>query len=230
MARILFVNAEVYDGSGSPPETADVAVAGDRIEAVGPAGTLSASGYSVVEADGLTLAPGFIDVHGHSDTDILGLPEAENKISQGITTEVAGNCGFSDFADMDGGFEQYARTVDAVRPAVNLAVLAGHNTIRSVVMGPDSNRPADRHETEQMKEIVLQALEHGAAGFSSGLWYSPGIFAKTEEAAAIASSLRGTGKPYATHIRSEGDRLLESLQEFVSFCLVHQEDALKEQR
>lgn len=213
MSGFLISNVKLYDGTGAPGRTADVAVSSGVIAGISEGGSVSHSGLKEIDGDGLCLAPGFIDVHGHSDSDILELPGADSKISQGITTEVAGNCGFSDFLERgDGGFESYAKEVDAARPAINLACLVGHNTLRTVVMG-EAARPAYPHEAEKMRRLAAEALARGAAGLSSGLWYSPGIFADQEEVCSLASALRGTGKVYATHLRSEGDTLIESIRE-----------------
>ena len=213
MPGFLISHVKLYDGTGAPPQTADVAVSNGVIAGITPGGAVSHSGLKEIDGDGLCLAPGFIDVHGHSDSDILELPSSDSKISQGITTEIAGNCGFSDFLERnDGGFESYAKEVDAAKPAINLACLVGHNTLRTLVMG-EAARPAYPHEAEKMRRLAAEALARGAAGLSSGLWYSPGIFADQEEVCSLASALRGTGKVYATHLRSEGDTLIESIRE-----------------
>ena len=206
-------NAEIFDGTGAPPFAGDVAVSDGMIEAVLPAGSSAGSSGPAFDAAGDALAPGFIDVHSHSDTDILAMPGADNKISQGVTTEIVGNCGFTEFAG-DGRIhlDRYAAQLASVRPSVNIAALAGHNTLRALTM-KDQARPASRSETAAMRALLEEALEQGAAGFSIGLWYYSGIYSKTEEAAEIAGALRGTGKPCAAHIRSEGDTLLESLEE-----------------
>ncbi len=201
-------NAEVFDGSGGPSFFADVLVKNGVIEDIQKPGEHSFPG-GTADAEGLALAPGFIDVHSHSDTDILALPSADNKISQGVTTEIAGNCGFSEFD----GIRQYAQQVNHAHPAVNIAALCGHNTLRGTVMGKAAERTATQAETLRMKEILKRELEDGACGFSSGLWYSSGIYSETEEVEEIASALKDTGKPYATHLRSEGDTLLESIAE-----------------
>ena len=213
MSGFLISHVKLYDGTGAPGRTADVAVSDGVIAGISQGGTVFHSGLKRIDGDGLCLAPGFIDVHGHSDTDILELPGADSKISQGITSEIAGNCGFSDFLERnDGGFESYAKEVDAARPAINLACLVGHNTLRSIVMG-EAARPAYPHEAEKMRRLAAEALSRGAAGLSSGLWYSPGIFADQEEICSLSSVLRGTGKIYATHLRSEGNALIESIRE-----------------
>ena len=221
--EVLFTEVQLYDGTGRTPFMADVAVRGDRIAAVAESGTLKKTGAAVVEGRGLALTPGFIDVHTHSDFAVARVPSGDSKISQGVTTGITGNCGFSSYlteAKADTGifagtwcnFDAYADAVEKAHPAGNSAHLCGHNGLRVRVMGYE-DRPATKEELRQMKELLAEALEHGAAGFSSGLYYLPGKFAPTEEVKELASLLRGTGKPYATHMRNESTRLLEAVDE-----------------
>ena len=225
MENILFTNVELYDGTGNPPFMADVAVKDERIAEVAPSGSLKKTGAVLVDGKGLALTPGFVDVHGHSDGKAVTVPTGDSKISQGVTTEVTGNCGFSDYIDeikdndlgeeihnVRGNFAAYADLVERSHQALNIAHMCGHNTLRAYVMGYE-NRPPTREEMRRMKELLADALANGAAGFSGGPYYLPGKFAATEELKELASLLKGTGKPYATHIRSEGDTLLESIEE-----------------
>ncbi len=229
---LLITNAMVYDGSGEEPFAGEVAVKEDKILAIGKPGTLSRNAAATIfDAAGAALCPGFIDAHSHSDAPVLKVPTADSKISQGVTTEVVGNCGFSGFVyskdknalgdeplrSCDGSFASYARQVEKAEPAVNIAALCGHNSLRVTVMGYDE-RKASKAEIDQMKELLAQALQEGAAGFSSGLWYLPGAFSDAEEVRELNSLLRGTGKPYCTHMRSEGDQLLESVEEAISIA------------
>ena len=225
MEKLLFTEVELYDGSGREPFMADVAVTDDRIAAVAPAGTLKKTGAAVVEGNGLALTPGFVDAHTHSDGKAVTVHTGDSKISQGITSEITGNCGFSDYLDevrdndlgehifqVRGNFGAYADLVERSRPALNIMHMCGHNTLRAFVMGYE-DRPPNGTEMQRMKELLAEALDHGAGGFSGGPYYLPGKFASTEELKELASLLKGTGKPYATHIRSEGEFLLESLEE-----------------
>lgn len=230
MEQLLFTDVRLFDGSGKASFAADVAVKDDRIAEVAPAGTLKKTGSSVVDGKGLALTPGFVDVHSHSDARMIQFPGGDSKISQGITTDISGNCGFSQYlADVDdndleehtarcrGNFSAYAEVVEQAQGAMNSVHLCGHNSLREYVMGFDERKPT-REEMRQMKELLADALANGAAGFSSGLVYLPGRYADTEELKELASLLKGTGKPYATHIRSEGNTLLESLKESIEIA------------
>lgn len=214
----------VYDGSGNTPRIADVLIKDGIIKAVEPVGTLDLTGIEQVAAKSLALAPGFIDVHEHSDTTILARPTADSMISQGVTTAVVGNCGGSraiveskylDYSWND--VDSYAAAVDSCKPAINIATLCGHCTLRSMVIG---NEPAEAtpEQIKKMQDILAKALQQGAVGLSSGLWYIPGKFSNTEEVKALSSLLRGTQKPYATHMRSEGDQLIESVREAIEIA------------
>ena len=230
MEQLLFTNVELFDGTGRTSFMADVGVSGERIAEVAPCGTLKKTGAAVVDGKGLALTPGFIDVHGHSDGKAVTVPTGDSKIAQGVTTEVTGNCGFSDYLDevkdndlgdeihrVRGNFAAYADLVERSHQALNIVHLCGHNTLRAFVMGYE-NRPPAKEEMRRMKELLSEALANGAGGFSGGPYYLPGKFAGTEELKELASLLKGTRKPYTTHLRSEGDTLLESLQEAVEIA------------
>jgi N-acyl-D-amino-acid deacylase len=218
----------VHDGSGADAVEADVAVTGDRITAVG---TVTETGAEELDLRGLVLAPGFIDIHSHADLSLLVEPRAESRIRQGITTEVVGQDGGSilwspeqaaardetyrsrygvelGFRDLDGFFRRLERS-----PAtVNVASMVGHGTVRGLVVG-GGDRPATDDEIGRMRQLVREALGQGAVGLSSGLEYTPGAFASREELVALAMELRGTGYPYASHMRNEDDGLLGALEE-----------------
>ena len=228
MKTLLFTNVMLYDGSGRTPFMADVAVQDDRITAVAECGSLKQTGATVVDGKGLALTPGFVDVHTHSDSAAARVPGGDSKISQGVTTDISGNCGFSfyltaakdaddDFKHAYCSFAAYADVIDKSRPAVNVAHLCGHNSLRIRVMGYE-DRHATKEELRQMKELLADALDNGAAGFSGGLYYLPGKFAPTEELKELASLLKGTGKPYATHIRNESTKLLEAVDEAIEIA------------
>ena len=227
---ILFRNARLIDGSGGPSRTGDLGVRGDRIAVLGDAG--DARGAVEIDASGLVLAPGFIDSHAHDDLPLLLEPDLEAKVSQGVTTTVNGNCGFS-LAPCPGdrerppaplgaftgngkhlypSFDAYFRTLDAAPGAVNSICLAGHTTLRHAVMA-DFDRPATPAEVEAMCALLDQALAEGAAGLSTGLYYPPAHAAPTEEVIALARVAARHGAPYVTHMRDERDGVVDSLEE-----------------
>ena len=222
-------NGTVYDGTGGPPRRADVAVLGERIAAVGQ---VPGTGAAEIDATGMAVAPGFIDIHSHADLSLLVNPLAESRVRQGVTLEVVGQDGSSvgpwpdavfestrdryrrsygveiDFRDLGGFLDR----IDQERPTVNVASMVGHGTIRSYVTG-GANRPATDGELDQMRALVRDALAAGAVGLSAGLEYIPGSFASSAELIALAGELRDTPYPYASHMRNEDDRLLAALEE-----------------
>lgn len=219
----------VYDGSGTPGARADVAVRGDRVVAVG---RLPARGAVELDATGLAVAPGFIDVHTHDDYAVLLDPEMACKVMQGVTTDVVGNCGSGVVPFEAGrrrfarihptarpepweGFAGYLERVDDVRPSLNVAVLMGHGTLRAGAMGLEARAPSAA-ELDRMRGWVREGVAAGAMGLSTGLIYEPGRYAKTEEIVALARELGGpAGGLYASHMRSEGGGLLEAVRETV---------------
>ena len=228
MGNLLFTNVELYDGTGKPSFMADVAVRDDKIADVVPSGTLKQTGCTVIDGRGKALVPGFVDVHTHSDAATYRIPSADSKLMQGVTTDISGNCGSSYYLvgaktatdalkDVYGNFRAFLDLVEKASPAVNVAYLCGHNALRINAMGYETRRPTPE-EMRRMKELLADALANGAAGFSSGLYYLPGKFAETEEVKELASLLRGTGKPYATHMRSESDRILEAIAEAIAIA------------
>ncbi len=234
-ADLVFKNAWVMDGSGSPGYEAHVAVAGDTISAVDINTALDA--HRVVDAKGLVLAPGFVDIHGHSDYFILILPGCDSKILQGTTTEVGGNCGYSaapirgELAEDRHGthkelyeleadwntFEKYMERASGTPLAMNYAPLTGFNTIRASA-GCFSVRPPSEEEQRAMADMVTEAMESGAFGMSLGLTYSPGSFAETGEIVEYARIVADYGGIVASHIRSEGEGVIESIKESVDIA------------
>jgi N-acyl-D-amino-acid deacylase len=218
-ADLVFRNATVIDGSGGPPFAGDVAIESDRITAVGSVGP----GRRELDATGLVLCPGFVDTHSHDDAAFIRYPGMEFKVAQGVTSEVSGNCGFSaipvatgegivgttgDWQDLDG----YAAAVAARKPAINNIMLIGHNTVRALAMD-NEKRSATDSELARMRGWVEQAMEQGACGFSTGLIYEPGRYSDTGEVVALAAAAAAAGGVYATHMRNEGDQLLEAVEE-----------------
>jgi N-acyl-D-amino-acid deacylase len=224
---LIISGAAVYDGTGKPALRADVGIRAGRIAAV--ANLKNASGRRI-DASGLAVAPGFIDAHTHSDFAALVAPLAENRLFAGVTTEIGGNCGFAagpltdksraQFLEHYEGLTidwstqgQFFDALERSGSAVNHAYLAGFGNIRHAAMGGEFARPATVDEVAAMKRLLLAEIDSGAVGVSTGLIYPPGCFASKEEIAEVVSALRGKGLPYATHMRSEGDTLMESLDE-----------------
>ena len=233
---LLIRGATVVDGTGRPGWQGDLAVEAGRISAVGP-GLPRDSARRVLEADGLAVTPGFIDMHSHADFTLPAYPDALNSLAQGVTTEVIGNCGYSPapmskapaLADAQRAaarglgpdlawdwttFGEFLDRLDAARPAVNCIALVGHGTLRLGVLGAD-DRAATPEELEAMRAGTAEALEAGAWGMSTGLVYPPGSFAPTDEIVAVGEPLRGAGGLYASHIRNENDALADALREAV---------------
>ena len=203
---LLVTGATVVDGTGAPGRRADVAIKDGRIAKIGTVDRSSAK--EVLDAAGLTMAPGFIDVHTHAD-DIWERPRAENFIRMGVTSIVAGNCGGS-AADVAAAFERATQT----RAAVNFATLIGHNTVRRAVMGSE-NRDPTIGEIQKMKALVWKAMADGAVGLSTGLQYVPGTYSKTPEIIELARVAANAGGLYASHMRNEGTALEESVREAI---------------
>lgn len=227
---LIIAGGMVIDGTGDRPEQMDIAISGDRIVAVGDLGDRSAQAR--IDAVGKVVAPGFIDVHTHDDAALIETPDMEMKISQGVTSVVVGNCGFStapfDTARVpdfrlepiirgEGLMEQrlgdYMQRVEAARPAVNAAFLTGHSTLRYDAMGLDVERQATPAEIDRMQRRLSEALEDGAIGMSSGLYYPPAAKATTEEVCRVAEPLGAAGAVYTAHMRDEGDDILAAMDE-----------------
>lgn len=232
MYDFIIKNALIADGSGEEPVKGCVAVSGNSILAVEPE-IADDRAQIVIDAEGLLLSSGFIDSHGHSDISLLAAPEATGKISQGITTEVAGNCGLSVFPITDKNLEHlqelfaqynisidwnniddYSARLNAIQPGMNLASLCGHNTLRASVLGYE-NVSFGKTDLAKMQEVLRNSLKNGAVGFSSGLLYIPGKFAGQDEFLQLGKVLAEFDKPWTSHLRSEGNKLLEAMDEFI---------------
>lgn len=226
----VFRNALVFDGSGAAPFAGELAIDGDRIAAIGPAGTI---GAGAVEHDlaGRALAPGFIDAHTHDDRIVLDAPGMLPKISQGVTAVVVGNCGISlapvTFAadppppmNLLGGreaygfpsFAAYAAAVAKAAPSINVAALVGHSALRLATMA-DIGAKASRTEIDAMRAHADESMAHGAIGLSTGLFYPTNAAADIDEVTQIASRFAEHGGVYATHMRDEFDHVLDSIDE-----------------
>ncbi|HUH14023.1 MAG TPA: D-aminoacylase [Longimicrobiales bacterium] len=219
----LLRGALVLDGSGAPGRELDVRVEGGRITEVGAG--LAEAGAEVMELRGMAVAPGFIDIHSHTDRSLLSDPTADSKVRQGVTTEVAGADGGSVAprseprqADGEGEYQDlggFFRLLETRGIGVNFASMVGAGTIRGVVVGAD-DRPATEAELARMVALVTEALAQGACGLSTGLEYTPGGFADLDELVALATPLRARGLPYASHMRNEDDQLLAAIEEAVN--------------
>ncbi|MDO5462672.1 MAG: D-aminoacylase [bacterium] len=232
----LLRQATLFDGTGAPPVLADVGIAADKIVAIGDLSTQQAP--SEINAKGLWLTPGFIDTHTHSDAFLLLEPYAPSKLTQGVTTEIGGQCGGSAAPRLNGAklpsdweaqtypprpgretsgpnwdtVADYRTCLEAAAPAINFILFTGHNTLRKGVMG-DAPRVATPAELTAMVRNLEAALEEGAWGFTTGLVYHPGIHSTREEVLALGRACARAGGMYATHMRSEGDHLLEAMDE-----------------
>ncbi|MEP6657025.1 MAG: D-aminoacylase [Betaproteobacteria bacterium] len=227
-AALLVRGGTVIDGTGAPRFVADVRVEGGRIAAIGQ--NLAARIAEVIDAGGKIVAPGFIDVHAHDDQIVLAAPSMLPKISQGVTTVVVGNCGISlaplvhpdvpPPLNLLGGSDKYvyptmlayAQAVDKARPAVNVAALVGHSTLRVAAMD-DPYRAATRAEQARMVGLLQEGMDAGAIGLSSGVFYATGAAADLDELALLARVAAAVGGAYTTHIRDEFDKVIESLDE-----------------
>lgn len=232
---LLLVGGQVLDGTGAPAFGADVGIKGRRIAAVGQLREVSA--YRIVDVSGAHVAPGFIDVHAHSEDELLVNPRAESKVRQGVTTEILGQDGGSvaplneemharrveryrdrynlklDWRDFAG----YFKRLEARGTALNAGSFVGQGTLRRYVLGME-DRPATSEEISEMQWLAAEALDQGALGISSGLEYTPGGFASTEEITELCKVMTERPGLYATHMRNEDDRVLEALEEAMTIA------------
>lgn len=235
---LIFERARIVDGTGAPWFRGTVAVDDGRISVVTRNQDSDLSGCIVVDVEDNIVAPGFIDLHSHSDLELFDDPTLSPKLRQGITTEILGQDGFS-MAPMyrDGGpkewtdhlsalagevdtdwtwgsVEAYLKTIEEQSVALNVGTLVGHGTVRYNVLGMTDRAPSDE-ELAEMADLVTEALEQGALGFSTGLVYPPQVNASTQEMQTLASRLYPYGQPFVAHIRSEGRWIWDALDEFV---------------
>jgi N-acyl-D-amino-acid deacylase len=221
-------NGYLVDGSGSPWFKADIGIKTGKVVKVGDLSSDDSRG--TIDAEESVVCPGFVDMHSHSDFTLLINPKAESKIRQGVTTEVNGNCGDSpapikgistydkEFAaecklDLDWSTTgEYLGQLEKQGLAVNVVQLVGHGTVRTAVIGYQNRLPTGE-ELDEMKELVTQAMEDGAFGLSSGLFYPPGCYADTRELIELCKTVANYGGIYASHTRGEGDPLIEAVAE-----------------
>lgn len=206
-ADYIIRNGKIIDGTGNNWQLKDIAIVKNKIAAIGQLKNWKA--VKEIDATGLIIAPGFIDVHAHIEGGEAKNPLASNFIYDGVTTVITGNCGGS--AD---DMNVYFNYIDSLQTSINVAALMGHNTIRKQVMGT-ANRHATNEELNKMEAIADKAMKDGAVGMSTGLIYIPGTFAPTEEVVAIAKVVAANGGVYASHIRNEEDKVTEAVEEAI---------------
>lgn len=204
---LIITNGRIVDGTGNSWFRADIAVKGDKIVAVKKGLLAQYPSAKIIDAKNMIVSPGFIDVHAHIEGGVFERPTADNYIYDGVTSVVTGNCGGA--ADDIGVF---LRKIDSVKTSINVATLAGHNTIRRLGMGLD-NRKATQEEMKKMLALMQEAMQDGAVGLSSGLIYLPGMYSPTEEIVDLAKVAASNGGVYATHMRYEGTKVDEAINE-----------------
>jgi len=239
---LLIRGGQLLDGTGAPGKRGDLAVVSGRITAIGPA--LAGEVAKLIDAEGLAVAPGFIDIKTHSDFTLPINPKAESKVRQGVTTEIIGHCGFSVAPVLPGKVELLRDYLSPSAPwlpfkettfpdylasfpatAVNAGMLVGHNTLRLMVMGM-ANRAPTADELNAMIALLEEALDAGALGLSSGLFTAPGSYAAPAELIALGHVLKRHNAGYFTHLRDESNKVLEALAEAIEVaeqCRVHVE-------
>jgi N-acyl-D-amino-acid deacylase len=235
---LIIRNGRIVDGTGNPYYRADVGIAGGRIRRIARR-IAPESSRRVIDAENRTVCPGFIDTHTHDDVYILKCPTCDDKVLQGVTTDVIGNCGQSPAPisaahrqeiaqflhvlsdgrigpqDLAGdAFGDYLARLEGLKPGINVVPLVGHSTVRMCAMGM-ANRAPDADEMKTMQALVSRSAEEGAFGLSTGLIYAPGNYATTAEIAALAKMLVPSGGIYATHMRSESDEEIKAISEAI---------------
>ncbi len=230
--NIVIKGARIIDGTGSPEFHGDIGISGDRIGRIG--NIPDENGKRVIKAEGIVASPGFVDIHSHSDYYLLIDSRGEGKIRQGVTTEIGGNCGYSaapicgeefeerkktykdlygldaDWKDLDDYFER----LETGGLPYNFGLLIGHNTIRGSIMGARADNPSES-EMGRMLEMVRPGMENGAFGISTGLIYPPACFSEEEEIIRLCQLVRDMGGIFTVHMRSEGDLLIEAVEEAI---------------
>lgn len=226
--NLIIKEGLIVDGTGSRGKKGDIGIRGDRIAFIGDIPV--DQGRKVIFAKGKVVVPGFIDIHSHSDFTLLTNPQPESKVYQGITTELVGQCGVS-AAPMEGQvreqrkaeladlglsitwstLEEYFSQLEEINPIVNVATLVGHGNLRGAVLGYEK-RPALKSELKKMEILLLQSLKAGAFGLSTGLIYPPGVYSSFQELLFLSKLVAEVNGIYATHLRSEGDELVESVK------------------
>lgn len=206
-ADYVITNGRIVDGTGNGWYRADVVIQQNKIIGVGKGLAAKYPSATIIDAKNKIVAPGFIDVHAHIEESVFKKPTAENYIYDGVTSVVTGNCGSG--AD---DIAAFLKSIDSTKTSINVATLAGHNTIRRLGMGLD-NRKATSDEMKKMEALMNKAMKDGAVGLSTGLIYLPGMYSPTEEIVALSKIAAANGGVYATHMRNEGNRVHEAIDE-----------------
>ena len=232
---ILIKNGLIIDGSGARAFKKDIGLIGNRIVAIDDLTNSTAD--MIIDAENLVVSPGFIDIHTHTDIELIINSKAESKIHQGVTTEVSGNCGYSpfplndiDFRELDKNtFEEYGihidwrnidgflRKLEDQKISINYATFTGHGNLRSYVLGKNDIQ-ATPEQLKEMKDILERSMADGSFGLSTGLEYAPGSYSSTTELIELNKMVAKNGGIYATHIRSEDDHVEEAIQEAIQIC------------
>jgi N-acyl-D-amino-acid deacylase len=232
---ILIKNGQIVDGLLTSPFTADIGIIKDKIAAIGQLGNASAD--TIIDAGNNIVAPGFIDIHTHTDLELLVDPMAQSKIHQGVTTEVGGNCGYAtfplsenDYKDLEEEYlekynyqinwhtiESFLEILENRKISLNYATLTGHGKLRSYAMGKNDEEPTSE-QLETMKNELARTMEAGSFGLSTGLEYPPGSFAKTDELIELSKVVAKYGGLYSSHLRNEDDTVEEAIEEALKIC------------
>jgi N-acyl-D-amino-acid deacylase len=232
---IIIRNGKILDGTGSQAVSNDIGILEDKIVAIDDLATATAK--IIIDAQDMIVSPGFIDIHTHTDTELLVNPNAESKILQGVTTEISGNCGSSafplnddDFASLDEYLSKkydihvtwhdisgFLQTLEKKNISMNYATFTGQGTLRAFVVGKNDVSPTG-DQLNEMKRILAETMEKGSLGLSTGLEYAPGSYASTEELIALCKVVSEKNGIYATHIRNEDDRVEEAIEEAIRIC------------
>ena len=203
----IIKNGKIIDGAGNPWFYGDIGIVKDKIISIGDLSKNKAD--EVIDASGLIVAPGFIDVHTHIEGDEKKTPTADNFIYDGVTTVITGNCGSSDT-----DIKKYFRFLDSAKLSVNVGTLIGHNDVRRKVLGEADVTP-NKAQLKRMEEIVDKAMRDGAVGLSTGLEYTPGIYSKTDEIVALAKIAAKYNGVYTSHMRNESDKVFDAIAETI---------------
>src|SRR6201991_663543 len=204
---IILKNGKIIDGAGNPWFYGDVGITKDKIISIGDLSKSQAA--KTIDASGLIIAPGFIDVHTHIEGGEKKTPTADNFIYDGVTTVITGNCGSSEV-----DLKKYFKRIDSIKLSVNVGSLIGHNDVRQAVLGEAAITP-NAAQLAKMQALVEKAMQDGAMGFSTGLIYTPGLYSKTDEVVALAKSAAKYKGIYTSHMRNESDKIFDAINEAI---------------